>query len=558
MSSLAEIFSIGAVMPFLGALTSPEKVFNSSSAQPIVRILKITSPTDILLPMTIIFVIAAIISGALRLFVLRVSTKLSFSAGIDLGVTIFRKTLCQPYLIHTQRNSSVIIDGVTNKVTSVIGSINNITIVFTSLIIIVCILSTLFLIDPLITCLTFGFFGFIYFLLIKLNSKHLLNNSNVISKESVDLIRTLQESLGGIRDILIDGTQDVYCEIYRLSNQRLRNAQEKSIFISSGPRFIMEVVGILLIVLLAYALIQQNANIENYLPIFGLLVLASQRLLPTFHQTYAAWSNIKAYHSSLCDALELLNQSLPRHYINSTKFKALPFRQFIRLKKISFAYSLKSPRVLKNVSLTIKKGSRIGFVGKTGSGKSTLIDIVMGLLTPTTGSIEVDGQVINSSNMIAWQRHIAHVPQNIFLIDGSIEENIAFGVSQDAIDSDRVMLAARKAQLNDLVESLPEKYKTFVGERGVRLSGGQRQRIGIARALYKQADILILDEATSALDSKTEEAVMESIQGLSKDLTILIIAHRLSTLKECTQIVEVEDVGIKYVGNYLELMGANI
>ena len=214
----------------------------------------------------------------------------------------------------------------------------------------------------------------------------------------------------------------------------------------------------------------------------------------------------------------------------------------------------KTPLVLNNLNLTIQKGSRIGFIGVTGSGKSTLLDIIMGLLQPTEGTIEIDALPLTTSNNRAWQAHIAHVPQAIFLADSTIEDNIAFGVPKDKIDKTRVKQAARQAQVADIIESWPKKYQTYVGERGIRLSGGQRQRIGIARALYKQADVIIFDEATSALDNETEQAVMHAIESLGDNLTILIIAHRLTTLKKCTQIVEMGDGGIKRIGSYEDIV----
>jgi ATP-binding cassette subfamily B protein len=210
--------------------------------------------------------------------------------------------------------------------------------------------------------------------------------------------------------------------------------------------------------------------------------------------------------------------------------------------------------VLRNLDLNIAKGSRIGIIGATGSGKSTLLDIVMGLLRPSEGSLEIDGQPITIENHRAWQAHIAHVPQDIFLADSTVEENIAFSVPKDQIDHERVRQAAQQAQIADSIDTWPKQYQTFVGERGVRLSGGQRQRIGIARALYKQADVIIFDEATSALDNETEQGVMQAIEGLSTELTILIIAHRLSTLRNCTQIVELGSCGILRTGSYQNIV----
>jgi ATP-binding cassette subfamily B protein len=224
------------------------------------------------------------------------------------------------------------------------------------------------------------------------------------------------------------------------------------------------------------------------------------------------------------------------------------------LKKLYFRYGSNSDYVLKNLNLNIEKGSRVGFIGVTGSGKSTLLDIIMGLLQANSGTLEIDGQPITPANQRAWQLHISHVPQAIFLADSTIEENIAFGVPKSQIDNLLIKQVARQAQIAETIESWPAQYQTFVGERGIRLSGGQRQRIGIARALYKQADVIIFDEATSALDNKTEKAVMQAIEGLDQDLTILIIAHRLSTLKNCSQIFELAKGGIKRAGSYQDLL----
>ncbi len=257
--------------------------------------------------------------------------------------------------------------------------------------------------------------------------------------------------------------------------------------------------------------------------------------------------------ASLEDALELLDQPLPK---SGTEVSArrLSFQRSIALRHVAFRYSPESTWVFDNLDLTIAKGSRVGFMGTTGSGKSTLLDIIMGLLQPTHGVLEIDGQPITAENHRAWQALVAHVPQTIFLADSSIEENIAFGVPKDQIDSARVRKAAKQSQIANIIESWPHQYQTFVGERGIRLSGGQRQRIGIARALYKQAEVIIFDEATSALDNETEKAVMEVIESLGEEFTVLIIAHRLTTMRNCAQIVEIGDGGVKQIGSYQDLV----
>ena len=558
LASFAEIVSIGAVLPFLGVLTVPDRVFMHPAAQPFIEWLALKEPKDLLFPLTVVFGLAALLTGAMRLALLWASTRLSFAAGADLSLSIYRRTLYQPYAVHATRNSSEVISAISGKTHDMIYSaIMPVLTLVSSSIMLVMILIALLSVDPFIALAAFGGFGMIYAIIIRLTRKHLLIDSKRIARESTHVIKALQEGLGGIRDVLIDGTQPTYCQIYRDADLPLRRAQGNNLFIAQSPRFGMEALGMLLIAALAYVLAQQPDGIAKAIPVLGALALGAQRLLPVLQQAYGAWSAIRGGQASFQDALELLAQPLP-DYAERPSPEPLPFRHQLALKQLSFRYSPQAPWVLNNLDLVIAKGSRVGFIGATGSGKSTLIDIVMGLLQPTQGALVIDGQPITTANHRAWQAHIAHVPQAIFLADSSIEENIAFGVSKERIDPQRVRQAARQAQIADIIETWPEQFQTFVGERGIRLSGGQRQRIGIARALYKRADVIIFDEATSALDNDTEQAVMDAIEGLSEDLTILIIAHRLSTLRNCTKIVELGDCGIKQIGTYQEIIANSV
>ena len=553
LASFTEILSIGAVLPFLAILTDPVRVFAHPSAKPFIQALGLTEPKQLLLPLTVAFGLAALIAGAMRLLLLWASTRLSYAAGADLSINIYRRTLYQPYAVHVARNSSAIIDGISNKTSHSIVIINITLNLISSSVMLIAILVALLSVDPFVAVAAFGGFGLIYVIIIQLTRKRLFVNSQTVAYESTRVIKSLQEGLGGIRDVLIDGSQATYCQIYRKADQPLRRAQGNNSFISSSPRYGTEALGMLLIAALAYALAQQVDGIAKAIPVLGVLALGAQRLLPVLQQAYGSWSGIQGGQASLQDTLDLLAQPLP-DYADQPAVQPLPFRRQICLKQISFRYSPQTPWVLQNIDLTIPKGSRIGFIGVTGSGKSTLLDIVMGLLQPNMGLIEIDDQPITLGNHRAWQAHIAHVPQAIFLADSTIEENIAFGVPSHQIDKERVRQAAHQAQISSIIETWPNQYQTFVGERGIRLSGGQRQRIGIARALYKQADVIIFDEATSALDNETEQAVIQAIEGLGENLTVLIIAHRLTTLKNCTQIVELGNGGIKRAGSYQNIV----
>jgi len=280
-------------------------------------------------------------------------------------------------------------------------------------------------------------------------------------------------------------------------------------------------------------------------------------LLPALQQIYANWAGIRGYSSAVADVLAMLNQPMPLGALQSQHNRPLPLNAVVQIKNLSFRYGLDAPMVLQDLDLEIKKGERIGIIGSTGSGKSTLVDLLMGLLVPSGGQILVDGVDIHSNKapeiVRAWRASIAHVPQSIFLADSSIAENIAFSVPKDQINMKQVIAAAEQAQIAAFIENRAEGYKSFVGERGIRLSGGQRQRIGIARALYKKASVLVFDEATSALDNATEQAVMESVEGLSRDLTLVMIAHRLTTVANCDRIIELEKGKVLQILNPQEL-----
>jgi ATP-binding cassette subfamily B protein len=301
----------------------------------------------------------------------------------------------------------------------------------------------------------------------------------------------------------------------------------------------MESIGMVLFAVLALWMTRGHQGMVTAFPVLGALALGAQRLLPALQQGYAAWSGMLGAQDSTKEVLELLDQPLPPEASQPLP-APLPFKKMIQFESVKFSYISEGPWVLENLSFNISKGARVGFIGKTGSGKSTCLDLLMGLLEPSSGRITVDGIVLDRRNHRSWQRNIAHVPQSIYLTDASVAENIAFGVPSEKIDMKRVKEAARQAHIVDFIESSPQGYQALVGERGIRLSGGQRQRIGIARALYKQATVLVFDEATSALDNETEQAVMEAIEDLSTDLTILIIAHRLTTIKNCAKIIELK------------------
>jgi len=553
VSTFAEIVSLGAVLPFLGILISPDSVFSHPLAAGVVQALDITSAEQLVLPLTIAFVAAALMSGAIRMLLLWVSARLVYASGTDLSIDVYQRTLYQPYSVHIARNSSEVISGVTIKVNQTVGVLSYCLQLIGSAVLLVAVMGTLIAIDPMVALAAATGFGISYGFVTWFTHRRLNRNSRRIAHEQTQVVKALQEGLGGIRDVLLDGTQSAYCNIYSKADYSLRRALAGNQFISGSPRPAMEALGITLISALAYGLSNQPGGIATALPALGALALGTQRLLPALQQAYGAWSGIVGSQASLADTLDLLDQPLSAEALR-TDIMPFYFQDFMRFDNVCFRYSSEGPWVLDCLNLTIPKGARVGFVGSTGSGKSTTLDLLMGLLHPTEGEFVVDGQPVGEANSRAWQQTIAHVPQAIFLADSTIAENIAFGVPRDEIDLERVMLAADRAQIADFIEGLSEGYNAFVGERGIRLSGGQRQRMGLARALYKQAAVLVFDEATSALDNTTEQSVMKALKGLGGDLTILLIAHRLTTVQSCDIIVELEHGKVVAQGTYVQLL----
>ncbi|WPE15962.1 ABC transporter ATP-binding protein [Candidatus Thioglobus autotrophicus] len=554
IASILEVISLSAVLPFLSVLTAPEQVFQHEYAQPLISALTLREPIQLILPITILFIIAVLVAGIVRLLLLYVMTRLSYAIGADLSINIYRRTLYQPYATHVARNSSEVINSIITKTNIVIsGILTPLLTLVSSIFILIGIVAVLFAIDIGVALSASIGFGLLYWLVIRYTKNHLKNNSQIIADQSTQMLRSLQEGLGGVRDVLIDGTQEFYCQLYRNADLPLRRASGSNLFIGGSPRYIMEAIGMTLIAGIAYMLTQKQGGMAAAIPVLGALALGAQKLLPVLQQAYGSYSTIKGSKSSFEDVLCLLDQPLPE-YENQPTPKVIQFDKEIKLTNLSFRYTQESPWILKNINLSLKKGSHIGFIGSTGSGKSTLLDIIMGLLPATEGDLFIDQQSIDNKSRRSWQMNIAHVPQNIYLSDNSIEENIAFGVSKDKIDHQRVRKAAQQAQIAQLIEQWQEGYQTFVGERGIRLSGGQRQRIGIARALYKKASVLIFDEATSALDNETEREVMEAIKDLGGEITVLIIAHRLTTLRNCDKVVKLGNNYALSIGSYQEMV----
>ena len=555
VASFMEAISISALLPFIGVLSNPEKVFAHPSAQFFIDLLGIRSQEELLLPFTIAFCILIFVGIALRLLLLWVQTRLGYVTSAAFSSSIYIRTLYQPYSVHVSRNSSEVISGITNKASAILEFLlKPLMNLVASSVTIVAIIITLFTINPLVALVTFLGFGLLYASIILMVKKRLATNSVVLSREYPQMVKALQEGLGGIRDVLIDGTQETYGKIFNKAQSQFNESAANNQIVGNSPRLIVEFLGIIFICVIAYQLVLKGDGFIAAIPTLAALALGAQRLLPALQTFYYNWTSLRGGQESVEDGLQFLEQPFPEH-AHKVNPPPIKFERSIKLENLSFRYNQEGAIVLKNLNLTLEKGKRYGFVGTTGCGKSTLLDVIMGLLIPTKGHLKIDDTVIDNHNYRSWQVILSHVPQAIYLSDTSLAENIAFGVQVDKIDMSKVREAAQKAQIAQTIEALPQKYDTFVGERGIRLSGGQRQRIGIARALYKNAQVIVFDEATSALDNETELAVMEGIENLADDLTILIVAHRVSTLKRCDKIFRMDKGEVIEEGVYEEMVG---
>jgi ABC-type multidrug transport system fused ATPase/permease subunit len=555
MGAVAEMATLGAVIPFLGLLANP----GVASQYPVLQQILAWSniPTDnLLLVATALFIVATLAAALTRMLVLWVGYRISYGLGADIGSEVYRHTLYQPYLWHISRNSSEIIAAI-NKVGRATYVIIQLLQGAAAIVICIAIIAMLFAIDAQTALAAAAGFAMLYGFISLATRRKLRRNSKIIDENSTRRIQAIQEGLGGIREIQLDGTQLLYHRRFAVIDYAMQRAESHNALICASPRIVIEGIGMILMVTLAYWLGRHEGGVTGAIPVLGALAIGAQRLLPQMQVVYSTWSGVTAGHHLLDNVLNLLDRPIPSEYNHPLppRGDSIPGTRgppLINLRNISFRYKPESKEILRHIDIVIPRGARIGIIGKTGSGKSTLVDLIMGLLEPTAGHIEINGQHLTSQNRRAWQHRIAHVPQAIYLSDTNIAQNIAFGVPAKQIDHTRVLECANKAQLTDFVQSLPQSYQTPVGERGVRLSGGQRQRIGLARALYKRADVLVLDEATSALDNNTEKSVMAAINALGNHITVLMIAHRITTLSDCDSIIEIrgpEDIIITQQGN---------
>jgi ATP-binding cassette subfamily B protein len=548
LSSLAELLTVASLVPFLVVLSDPSGLWRQPWIRSVAEALGFSGPQQLILPITLLLMAAGVVSAAIRAANLFVNARLSALIGSDLAVEGYRRTLEQPYAVHLERNSSEVITRL-----GYLGAISRGVIApllqgLSGLIVAVVLVVGLLAYQPKLALALAAVFLATYGAMARLNRRRLHRISVLSDQYSQRSLKAQQEGLGAIRDVLLDRSQPLFVGTYRRAQRPLMLLQAEADTVAGLPRFALEAAGMVALAGSVLWLLPRGGVVAA-LPAVGAIALGFQRLLPAVQQMYGASTYLGAYRDALAGGLELLEQrTLPRVLaLPATPLaqpEVLPFAKGLEFRQVEFCHQ-GGGAVLQGIDLSIRPGEWIGLVGATGSGKSTLLDLLMGLLSPSRGQICVDGLPLEEPGRSidrrpAWQRHLAHVPQTIFLADASIAANIAFGVAPEMINLDRLGWAAASAKAEEFITKLPQGFDTPVGEGGVRLSGGQRQRLGIARALYKQADVLILDEATSALDALTEKSLMESLSQSSTGLTVVLVTHRTSILVHCHKVYELK------------------
>ena len=540
-SSLAELFSLASVIPFLSLISDSESIWKYQIIRNYSYKFGIFEPNDLIVPFTLLFIISSFTAAFIRLTNIWLNYKLAAKIGSDLSLNAYNLILNQPYESYLKKNSSEIITTLSRQIDYTVIVIGFTLQLITSSLVALGLLTALLLTNWKVALVAGFTVGIIYLIVIKKTKKILLKNSIFIADSMQIQVKNLQEGLGGIRDIILNGSQKTFLNIYSKNDFPRRDREAYNQYLYQFPKIILEFIAIIFISILALILVSKSSSKSEVITILGALALGAQRLLPATQLVYSSWVGIKGNSASVIEVIKML--SLPKIINNKKRKSKLTFKKKIQLININYSYKT-NIKIIKSLNLTISKGEKIGIVGTTGSGKTTLADIIMGLLKPDSGLIKIDDTIIypNKSNIVlqSWRENISHIPQHIFLKDSSVLENIAFGVKKNNIDLKRIQQAVEISLIKDFIEDELGSYDTLVGEKGIRLSGGQLQRIGIARALYRDSDILVMDEATSALDERTERTIIQAINTLNNKPTIIMIAHRLSTLISCDRIINIE------------------
>ena len=555
-----EVVGVASILPFMSMVLDPDQISSNQILSFLYNFFNFDNVETFLFYSGIAVLVLLALSNFFSAFMYWAITYFSKMQGHIISMRLLKHYLSNNYLFFIERNSSDLGKNILSEIDRVVkGVVLQALQAISKAILTIVVLAFLIYINPIIAIVTILSIGGAYLFFYIITRSYL---SRIGEKQSIALFhrfRTVDEAMMGIKDIKLKSLERNFIGRFRQPSIDNARFSAQSLVIAILPRYLLETVAFGGIISIILILLSNDVLISEIIPVLSLYAVAGYRLLPAVQNIYSAQSMIKYNHPALMiiiNDLKEIEQAGKNKQSNKVSQKII-FDKKITLDNILYKYPKSKKNVIDGVSLSIKKNTSVGFVGSTGSGKTTLIDIILGLLNPMNGNIMIDDIVIDDNNLLSWQNKISFVPQMIFLIDESIRSNIAFGIEPNQIDQDKVVKAAKLANLDSFVNDLPEKYNTLVGENGVKLSGGQRQRIGIARALYNEPEVLVLDEATSALDGITENYVMEAIESLSKKLTLITVAHRISTIENCDMIYFLEDGKIKDYGTFSQLISKN-
>ena len=548
---LMETLGVGLIIPVLALVTDPDVLNRYSKVGPLLE--RIGNPDQITLvvgSMVVLLVVYTVKTGFIAFLTWRQS-HFAYGVQIALSQRMFEGYLRQPYAFHLQRNSAQLIQNVSGEVQLFAYSITVVASLLSETLVLIGVSALLLVVEPIGALIVISILGVISWLFYGINKSRVLRWGETRQYHDGQRIQHMQQGFGGVKDVKLLGREDEFFAQYLFHTTASANTNKKQTVMVAMPRLLLEWLAVLGLAILVFSMLAQGKPVQSLIPTLGLFAAAAFRLIPSVNRILSGMQHMR-YSLPVIDRIynEIVGLETDK---KPTREGSLEIKYYIKLEKVGYIYSGAEQPALSNISLQIPKGSSTGFIGGSGAGKSTLIDIIIGLLTPTEGRVLIDETDIRE-NLRGWQDQIGYVPQFIFLTDDTLRRNIAFGLSEDQIDDNAVRHAIKAAQLHDFVDSLSEGVNTIVGERGVRLSGGQRQRIGIARALYHDPQILVLDEATSALDTETEEGIMKAVNVLHGEKTIIIVAHRLSTVSRCDHLYRMENGHIVQDGEFNEVV----
>ncbi|MGR4067810.1 ABC transporter ATP-binding protein [Billgrantia sp. C5P2] len=562
-AEIAGVMSIGPFMALVGDMTILEE--SQGIASMLYRMSGIETPSDFLFWLGIMVLMVLAAASFISMYTVWRLSLYGAKVGAELGNRLYRYYMFQPWLYHATTSSSHLTKQISQETLRMTNFVISPLLHLNAKLVMAFLMSiVIFIYDPMVALIGISIFVASYYLLFVTVRRRLVKNGKAISETQSERFKLMAEGFGGIKDALLLGNQKTFIERFEKPSMQFAKAAGSNQAISQVPRYAMELVAFSSVIFLVlYLLATHNGNLGAILPILSIYAMAGFKLLPALQKVYSCLSQIRGNLASF-EAVrdDLYNSSEPRGKEPSLAVRNnivgnITPKDVIRLDNIVFSYPGSREFALNGVSMEVPANRMIGIVGASGSGKSTIIDILLGLIDPDQGEISIDGVRIETHNKRQWQNTLGFVPQSIFLADTSIRENIAFGVEPGKIDEEKLIRAAGMANLHELLEELPNGLDTCVGERGVQLSGGQRQRIGIARALYHDAKVLILDEATSALDGITEKLIMEAIHDIMGKKTIIMIAHRLATVRQCNRIYLMKEGRVIDSGSYSELSSRN-